>query len=201
MAREIQRRRLAHFADAERVDEARQRRRATSIDRGAQVLRRLGSHPVERFERRDVERIDVGHVLDESALDQLIDQLVAEPFDVHRQPRREVADRFFALRRAIETAAAARHCFVVSAVDVRTAHRAARRHDDLGRVAGRFDATTLITCGITSPARRTITVSPIMRPRRAISSMLCSVALLTVTPPTNTGSRRATGVTAPVRPT
>ena len=31
--------------------------------------------------------------------------------------------------------------------------------------------------------------------------MLCSVALLTVTPPTNTGLRRATGVTAPVRPT
>ena len=31
--------------------------------------------------------------------------------------------------------------------------------------------------------------------------MLCSVTLLTVTPLTNTGSRRATGVSAPVRPT
>ena len=31
--------------------------------------------------------------------------------------------------------------------------------------------------------------------------MLCKVALLTVTPPTNTGASRATGVIAPVRPT
>jgi hypothetical protein len=30
---------------------------------------------------------------------------------------------------------------------------------------------------------------------------LCSVALVTVTPPTNTGLRRATGVSLPVRPT
>ncbi|MCY1449920.1 hypothetical protein D9M71_666930 [compost metagenome] len=61
--------------------------------------------------------------------------------------------------------------------------------------------TTCTTCGITSPARRMITVSPIIRPRRATSSMLCSVALATVTPATLTGFRRATGVTAPVRPT
>ena len=36
---------------------------------------------------------------------------------------------------------------------------------------------------------------------RRTSSSLCSVALVTVTPPTNTGFSRATGVIAPVRPT
>ncbi|MNP37660.1 hypothetical protein D3C76_1311190 [compost metagenome] len=46
-----------------------------------------------------------------------------------------------------------------------------------------------------------ITVSPIISPRRATSSMLCNVALDTVTPATFTGLSRATGVTAPVRPT
>src|SRR6185503_19879050 len=40
-----------------------------------------------------------------------------------------------------------------------------------------------------------------MKPLRATSSMLCSVALLTVTPPTNTGLSLAAGVSAPVRPT
>ena len=40
-----------------------------------------------------------------------------------------------------------------------------------------------------------------MNPLRATSSMLCSVALLTVTPPTNTGLSFAAGVSAPVRPT
>ena len=65
----------------------------------------------------------------------------------------------------------------------------------------RFANTACTTFGITSPARRTITVSPSCRSRREISSILCKVALLTVTPPTKTGSKRATGVTAPVRPT
>ena len=68
-------------------------------------------------------------------------------------------------------------------------------------LACRRSSTTLTTLGMTSPARRTITVSPIWRSKRCISSILCKVALLTVTPPTNTGSNRATGVTAPVRPT
>ena len=56
-------------------------------------------------------------------------------------------------------------------------------------------------CGMTSPARWTITVSPTRRSLRAISSALCRVALTTTTPPTVTGRSRATGVRAPVRPT
>ena len=46
-----------------------------------------------------------------------------------------------------------------------------------------------------------MTVSPITTPKRSISSPLCNVALLTVTPATKTGSNFATGVMAPVRPT
>ena len=46
------------------------------------------------------------------------------------------------------------------------------------------------------PARRTTSVSPIRASSRAISSVLCKVALATVTPPTNTGRSRATGVNA-----
>ena len=44
------------------------------------------------------------------------------------------------------------------------------------------------TCGITSPARSTITSSPARMSLRARSSSLCSVAIFTVTPPTWTGS-------------
>ena len=65
----------------------------------------------------------------------------------------------------------------------------------------RRSSTGATTSGITSPARRTITQSPMRTSLRSISSWLCSVALVTVTPPTKTGSRRATGVSAPVRPT
>ena len=66
---------------------------------------------------------------------------------------------------------------------------------------GRRSITTRATSGITSPARRTTTVSPMRTSLRRISSSLCSVALVTVAPPTNTGASRATGVSAPVRPT
>ena len=66
---------------------------------------------------------------------------------------------------------------------------------------GRFSRMTLTTSGITSPARRTITKSPIRTSLRRTSSSLWSVALVTVTPPTKTGLSLATGVIAPVRPT
>ncbi len=66
---------------------------------------------------------------------------------------------------------------------------------------GRFSITTPSTCGITSPARWIVTVSPIRTSSRAISSALCRVAFCTTTPPTVTGSSFATGVSAPVRPT
>src|SRR3989304_3055366 len=65
----------------------------------------------------------------------------------------------------------------------------------------RDPATTLTTSGMTSPARRTYTRSPIRMALRPISSALCRGALATTTPPTLTGSSRATGVSAPVLPT
>ena len=65
---------------------------------------------------------------------------------------------------------------------------------------GRFDGTGPTTSGMTSPARRTTTVSPSRTSLRLTSSSLCNVAVPTVTPPTNTGSRKANGVTIPVRP-
>ena len=58
-----------------------------------------------------------------------------------------------------------------------------------------------MTCGITSPARRTITSSPGRTSLRARSSSLCSVAAFTVTPPTCTGSSAANGCRSPNLPT
>ena len=57
------------------------------------------------------------------------------------------------------------------------------------------------TCGMTSPARRTITSSPSRTSLRRRSSSLCSVASLTTTPETSTGSSCANGTMWPVRPT
>ena len=72
------------------------------------------------------------------------------------------------------------------------------RRGELSPSGGGMTSTTL---GMTSPPRSTSTWSPILRPSRAISSALCSVARPTVVPPINTGVSTATGVSLPVRPT
>jgi hypothetical protein len=57
------------------------------------------------------------------------------------------------------------------------------------------------TSGITSPARRTMTVSPTRTSLASTCTSLWSVALVMVTPETATGSSTAKGVALPVRPT
>src|SRR6516165_9136966 len=64
----------------------------------------------------------------------------------------------------------------------------------------RRSATGPTISGITSPALRSTTMSPIRTPLRLISSALCSVALVTVDPATWTASMIPNGVTRPVRP-
>ena len=55
--------------------------------------------------------------------------------------------------------------------------------------------------GITSPALRSTTESPMSTPLRLTSEALCRVAISTVEPLTKTGSMTPYGVTRPVRPT
>ncbi len=76
-----------------------QRRRTAGKNRSVQVFGRFRSHPIEFGERRNIKRIDIADVFDEFAFDQLIDQFVAEPLDVHRQTRSKMTNRLFALRR------------------------------------------------------------------------------------------------------
>ncbi len=57
------------------------------------------------------------------------------------------------------------------------------------------------TSGMTSPARRMSTTSPMRTSLRRISSSLWRVARDTVAPPRRTGVTSTTGVSTPVRPT
>ncbi len=65
----------------------------------------------------------------------------------------------------------------------------------------RRSATGPTTSGMTSPALRSTTMSPISTPLRLTSSALCKVARSTMDPATCAGSITANGVTRPVRPT
>ena len=64
----------------------------------------------------------------------------------------------------------------------------------------RSPSTGPTTSGITSPALRTVTVSPGRTSLAATWSWLWRVDRPTVEPPTKTGSSRANGVAFPVRP-
>ena len=81
------------------------------------------------------------------------------------------------------------------------AGRAGVREPELALAAGPQVRHRAEHLGITSPALRRITMSPMRTPLRLISSALCKVARSTVEPLTLTGSITANGVTRPVRPT
>ena len=150
----------------------------------------LVGHALQRGELGEAELVEVGRRVHDAGVDQLVDELVAQALDVERAAAREVQQRLLALRRAHEPAAcsarsprraAARSPSRIpdSASASRTrAHRAAAARAARARPAG-------------SRRRRAArsTVSPMRRSWRRISSSLCSVTLVTVVPPTNTGCK------------
>ena len=169
------------------------------VDRIDEQLRRALADALERDEPLDGERVDVGGVVEETRLDELRDALLAQALDVHRRAAGEEHDALHALRRAVDVDAP-RVGLALEAHERLVAHRAVRGELPLARARLRFASTGPTTSGITSPALRTMTVSPTRTSLRATSSWLCSVASPTVEPPTNTGSSCANGVARPVRP-
>ena len=200
-ARQDRRAALADVADAERVQEPRERDVLGALERGDQVLRRLLAHPLERGQLLGGEREQVGRTAHPLGRDQLLDPLLAE---ARRCPARcgwrsGAAPRAPA-RGTPGSGSAARPRPRRGPRACRTPGSASgSRHGTVS--GGRSSSTTFTIFGITSPARSTKTVSPMRTSSRSISSWLCRPACTTVTPPIWTGGSTATGVSAPVRPT
>ena len=123
--------------------------------------------------------VDVREVLDEALLQQRRRQRLAQAIDVHGATTGEVHQQPEDLRRAGAVGAVAAHL----------AFRPRDRLAALGALApgpctrslspSRRLTTGPTTWGMTSPARWTITVSPMRMSLRRMSSSLCSVASLT----------------------
>ena len=182
------------MVDAEPDEHAPQRPLLRPLDRVDEQLRRALADPLERHELVDGERVDVGRVLEQPGVDELAHALLAEPFDVERAAARPVHEPLHALRGTVDIDAVVVG-LALEAHERLAARRALRSGTSSGRVrGGRLASTGPTTSGMTSPARRTITVSPGRTSLRATSSSLCSVAIPTLAPPTNTGSSTANGV-------
>ncbi len=166
-----------------------------------QVLGALLSPPLERREIVEPEREEIGGVLHQAGVPELLRLLLAESADVHAQATGEVLEVTHDLRGAGEVRAADRDA------SPPRARRACRRR---GRRAGTTMSRSEPSAARAAPSPRAESRRPPARrrrgrlrltPRRSSSSTLCSVALDTCTPARRTGSRSARGVTVPVRPT
>ena len=135
MTRQVLGRRLADVADAEAVEEARQRRLPARGDVRDQARRALVAHALEALERFLGQRIDVRQRRHHAGVDELVDDLLAEPLDVERAPAGEMEDRELALRGAEQAAAAAVIDAALLARDAAAAHRAFARHAEIRNVA------------------------------------------------------------------
>ncbi len=156
-----------------------------------------------RSRSSSVEGEQVALVGDDSRLQQRDRGLVAQALDVERAATGHVEQPLPQLRRAGPGVGAADVGVALLGRGQRGAALGTRRgHDELalGAVAERRPPGRAIS-GITSPALRITTVSPISTPLRLTSPALCRVASSTVDPATFTGAMNANGVTRPVRPT
>src|SRR5947209_880784 len=121
------------FADprhGEGVDETRKLDFAGALDMREHVGRRFFAHALEIGERFRLEPVEVGGIRHQLALDQLIDELLAQALDVHRPAARKVQQRALALRLAIEAAGTARRRFAGDTHRRPAADRASARHPE-----------------------------------------------------------------------
>ena len=144
----------------------------------------------------------VALVGDDPGLQQRDRRLVAEALDVERAAAGDVEHPLPQLRRAVREFGqrmSASPSLAGASVVPHSGHVVGMTNSR--SVPSRRSTTGPSTSGITSPALRITTVSPISTPLRLTSDALCRVARLTVEPATLTGSMKANGVTRPVRPT
>ena len=88
---------LADQPDAQRVEQARQPAALGSFEGGREVLRRFFGEALQLGELLGRQAVEVGEVLHQAAVDELLDGRVAEALDVHRAARAEVLQTLFEL--------------------------------------------------------------------------------------------------------
>ena len=125
---------FAHRTDAQREQEALERRVARSVDGSQQVGRGLLAHARQGLQGGGIQPIQVGRLMHQVAIHQLLDQHISQPVDVHGAPVREVPERALALRTAEKAAHAAPVGLAGQALHGRAADRALAGHAELAGV-------------------------------------------------------------------
>jgi hypothetical protein len=140
MSCERRRRFLTDVSNAERVDETRQIVLLTArnllvnvppdlaeLPRNRSLGPRAARRDDQRFERGRLEMIEIGEIVNETLLDQLIDQRLAQAFDVHGVARGEVLEAPAKPGGTRRVLAAPNHLFFIAS-KLAAADLAGRRH-------------------------------------------------------------------------
>ena len=142
------RRLFADIGNAEGIDKTCQARLLAVFNGFEKLVARYLGKAFQIDDVVELQRIQIGRRADQAFVDQLLDALVAQAFDVHGPARDEVNDRLFQLRTTGQSADAAIHrtfaegFLALAALDqlrafnVRAAHRAAFRNGHRARVIG-----------------------------------------------------------------
>ncbi len=133
VTRQVLGRGLTHVPNTERVDKPRQCGLLRFLQRIEQVLRRLLAHAIQHRQTQQVQAVQVRQCLDQAGVHQLIDQLLAQAFDVHGAAAGKVQQGLFALGAAKQAPGAAVIGLALLTHGGAAAHRAVRRHAEFGR--------------------------------------------------------------------
>ena len=136
VARKVFGRGFADLANAQGVEKARQGCALALVQGRQQIGCALVGHALQRRQARRVELIELGQRGDGAAIDKLVNDLVAQTFDVHRAPSGEVQYGLLALRWAEQAAGAAMVDATTFAQHSAGAHRADLGHAEVGYVDG-----------------------------------------------------------------
>src|SRR5438445_621292 len=98
---------LPHARDAQGVDETLELALSRTLNAFEYVLRGLLRHALEAREGLDIQAVQVGRAFHQVALDELVDQLLAQALDIHGAARGEMQQGLLALRLAVQPAGAA----------------------------------------------------------------------------------------------
>ena len=111
MLRKVTRGCLAHFAYTQRKNKPRQTCLLGFFQCVDQVLRRLFAHALQAGQLIHLQGKQIINMINKFFVDQLFNQFIAQPVHIHRLARGKMFNRFFALRLAEQSPAAAGNRF------------------------------------------------------------------------------------------
>ena len=142
---------VSHFANSQGYEKTGQTGVSAFLYRQNQIFGRFRSHSLEFCQFFGGQPVEIGHILHGSRIDELFNQLLAQPLDIHRRARSEMSDRLPALGRTDQTGVAA-VLYIAVEFHGRVARRASLRHFHFAALVSLLDHLNDLRNDVAGPA-------------------------------------------------